>query len=186
MVAADVLIAERRHAFSPQPDLGIRLGSRLHLILHISVYGLNMDRTAQRRRGEGNRNRRKDRRFLTLKYGMSGNRYLDQQIAPLASVGARLSLSGDPDALSVVDSGRDRNLDLLSRRNITASIAVRALFPDDLSRTMAVGTGLYILYLAEEGLLRINDFSFSVAFRTGDRRRSRLGSGSMTLGALVL
>ena len=125
MVAADVLIAKRGHAFSPQPDLGIRLGSRLHLILHVSVYGLNMDRTAQRRRGEGNRNRRKDRRFLTLKYGMSGNRYLDKQIATPAPVGARLLLSGEQDALYGSDSGRDRNQELLSLTNLTIFVARR-------------------------------------------------------------
>ena len=51
---------------------------------------------------------------------------------------------------------------------------------------MTVRTGLHVLNLAKEGLLGINNLSFSVTLGTGNGGGSRFGSGSVTLGTLIL
>ena len=117
---------------------------------------------------------------------MLGYSHLHQKVSPVTAVDPRLSLSGDPDALSVVDTCRDRHLDLLSAGNISAAIAVRAFLLYDLAGSLTVRTCLHVLYLSKEGLLVINDLSFPVTLGAGHRRGSRLCTRSMAFGAFIL
>ena len=81
-------------------------------------------------------------------------RYIDfhEKVPSRASVHSRFSFVTDTDALSVVNTCRDRNFDLLPAGGISCSGAVRAFFFYDLTGTVTVGTGLNILDSAEERL----------------------------------
>ena len=74
------------------------------------------------------------------------------RIAPFASIDTWLSVAPVAQALAIIDTGRNCNLDFLSPGDKTGSIAVRTFFFDNLAGTAAVRTGLNILDLAEEGL----------------------------------
>ena len=77
-------------------------------------------------------------------------------------------------------------LDLLLAGDISGTVAVRALLLDDLTGTSAVRTCLDILYLTEEGLLGVDDLTFTVTFRAGNRRCTRLCACSVTFRTLIL
>ena len=47
VIAPDIPVAHGRYALALQADLGIRLGTRLHLVLHIPVHGGDTDGSAQ-------------------------------------------------------------------------------------------------------------------------------------------
>ena len=170
MVTADVLISERRNTLATETYLCVGLGSRFYLVLDLAVDGLDLDRTAKCCCREGDRYGREDCCLLTHEYRASGYGYLNEKVSSLAAVRSGLTLSGDTDALSVIDTCRDFDLDLLLAGDISGTIAVRALLLDDLTGTTTVRTCLDILYLTEEGLLGIDDLAFTVTFRACDRR----------------
>ena len=89
---------------------------------------------------------------------------LHQQISPLAAIHSRLAAAGTPDALSVVNPGRDRHLDLLLAGCISGSGTGCTFFLDHLAGTAAGRTGLYILYGSEKGLGGIDDLALAAAF----------------------
>src|SRR5699024_9170373 len=110
----------------------ICLGSRLHLVDHIAVYGVDPGLTAQNRLRVGNRRCGINVHSLPLENRMRGYHNLYQQIASGAAVDARLALIADADTLAVVNTGRNIDLDPLSGGNITGSAAVRAFLTNDL------------------------------------------------------
>ena len=112
--------------------------------------------------------------------------HFHQKISSGAAVHARLSFFTDPDALAVIDTGRDRYCDLLAAAGITLTTTVRTLLFHDLTGTAAVRTGLHISNHPEKRLLGIDHLAFAAALRTGFRRGSGLGSCSMTGGTFIL
>ena len=113
MIPADIFAAQGGHAFPAQADSRIGLRACLHIVLHLSVYGLDPDRSAKRSQRERDRYGGKDIHILSLEQRMPGYHDFHQQIASRPSVGPRFSFSADPDALSVVDACRNRDGDLL-------------------------------------------------------------------------
>ena len=100
---------------------------------------------------------------------MTGNLNLHQKVSSRSSVDARLTFLADPDALSVINACRNRNLDLLAAAGVSGSMSVGTLITDDLSGAAAVRTGLYVSNGSEDGLLGISNLSGSLTFRTGLR-----------------
>ena len=49
MVAAHILIAQRGHAFAPEPHPGVRLGTGLYVIENLTVNGIDLYLAAQGR-----------------------------------------------------------------------------------------------------------------------------------------
>ena len=133
----------------------------------LTVYRLDADRTAQGCCSEGDRYGGEDVDILTFEYRMLGYNCLNQEITSLAAVHARLTTACTTYTLAIIDTGRNGNLKFLLSGNITASIAVRAFFFDHLALAAAVRTGLDILHLAKEGLLGVDNLTFTAALLTG-------------------
>ena len=110
----------------------------------------------------------------------------NQQIPSWAAVYTRFTLFTNTDALSVVNTGRDRHCDLLAVCDVTASMAVRTFLFYDLTASVTVRTGLYISYRAKQGLLCIYDLTFTAAFRTSLRTGSWFCTCSMAGFTLIL
>ena len=113
---------------------------------------------------------------------MTGYLYFYQQIASRSAIGSRFSFFTDTDALSIVDTCRNRYLDLLSACGKSGSTAIRAFVFDDLTGSSTVRTGLYVSYHTEHGLLCICYLTGSMTFATGFRRSTRFCTGSVTFG----
>ena len=186
MVAADRFVSERRHTFSSQTHLGIGLCTRFYRVKHIAVYRLDPHITAQRCLRKGNGCCGENIHILTLEDRVTLYVYFHQKISSGTSVHARLSFFTDPDALTVIDTGRDRYCDLLAAAGIALTTTVRTLLFHDLTGTAAVRTGLYISNHPEKRLLGIDHLAFTATFRTGFRCGSGLGSCSMTGGTFIL
>ena len=103
-----------------------------------------------------------------------------------AAVCSRLSFFTNTDALTIVYTSRNRYLDFLSGGSISCTTAGGTFLFDHLTCAAAFWTCLYITDHTEHRLLRINNLSLSVTFRTGNRLCSRLCSGSVTGGAFIL
>ena len=186
MVTADVLISERRNTLAAETYLRVGLGSRFYLVLNLAVDGLDLDRTSKGCCCEGDRYCGEDGCLLAHKYRASGYGYLNEKVSSLAAVRSGLSFSCDTDALSVVDTCRDLDLNLLLAGDISGTVAVRALLLDDLTGTSAVRPSLDILYRTAEGRLGVDDLAFTVTFRAGNRGCTRLCTCSVTLRTLIL
>ena len=142
MIAPDIPVPKRRNAFSFETHFRVGLRTCFYLILHFPIHCLDTDRAAQRRFGEGDRYGGIDARILAFEYRMRGYDYFYKQIAPFASIDTRLTVAPVAQALAIIDTGRNCNLDFLSPGDKTGSIAVRTFFFDNLAGTAAVRTGL--------------------------------------------
>ena len=100
---------------------------------------------------------------------MTGYIYLNQQISSRSAVGPGSPFFTDTDALTIINTGRYRYLDLLSGRGISGSTAGTAFVLDHLTGSITVRTGLNITYHTKHGLLGVNDLALAFTFRTGDR-----------------
>ena len=100
---------------------------------------------------------------------MAGHHNFHHQISSWTSVCTWLTLLPDTDTLSVVDSGRYRYLNLLTAGNKSGSTAIRAFVSDNLSGSMTIRTGLYILDGSEHGLLGIYHLAGTMTLGTGFR-----------------
>ena len=98
---------------------------------------------------------------------MLGYHCLNQEITSLAAVYARLTAACAAYTLPVVDTSRNGNLEFFLLGDLTSAIAVRAFFFDHLALAAAVRTGLDILHLAKEGLLGVDNLTFTAALLTG-------------------
>ena len=161
MITADILISQGRNTLTAETYLRVSLSSRFYLVLNLTVNGLDLDRTAESCRCERNRYSREDGSLLTHEYRASGYSNLNEKVSSLAAVRTRLTLPGDTDTLSVIDTGRDLNLDLLLAGDISGAVAIRAFLLDNLTGTAAVRTCLDIQYLAKERLLCIDDLTLT-------------------------
>ena len=145
-----------------------------------------MDLTAQSCLCISQRCGRIDIHILSLEDRMTGYIYLYKKVASRAAVCTRLSLLTDAYALSIVDTGRDRNLNLLARRSISCSTAGTAFVLDDLTGSITVRTGLYITDHTKHGLLCIDNLTFTFTFRTGNWLCSWFCTCSMAGSTFIL
>ena len=93
-----------------QTDLRIGLGSRFYSVENVSVNGADLHIAAECCLGKRNRCSGENVHILSLEDRMTGYLNLDKQISSRSAVYTRLTFFTDPDALSIVDSGR--NVDL--------------------------------------------------------------------------
>ena len=100
---------------------------------------------------------------------MAGDIYLYQQIASRTAVRSGSPFSRITDTLTVINTCRNGNLDLLSGRSIAGAAAGTAFLFDHFSCSAAFRTGLYVPDHAEHRLLGIYDLTFAMTFRTGYR-----------------
>ncbi len=98
---------------------------------------------------------------------MIGYDNFHQKISSGSAVHSGLTLFSYPYALSVVDTCRYGNLDLLAACDVSGSVTVAALVLDHLAGASALGTGLDVSYSAKEGLLGIDDLTLSSALGAG-------------------
>ena len=94
---------------------------------------------------------------------MRGDDDFHQQISAGAAIDSGLAFFAYADALTVVDTCGDRNIDCLAAGDIACSAAVGALILDDLAASAAVRTSLNISHCSEEGLLCKYDLALSSA-----------------------
>ena len=117
---------------------------------------------------------------------MLGNRDIDEKITSRTAIGSRITATGTAQGLSIIDTGRDRQLDVLLRRDVALATAVRTLLLDDLTRAMAVRTGHHLLHRTEHALLCHHHLSTAAALRTGLWLCARLRARTVTLRAGIL
>src|SRR5699024_1491010 len=102
------------------------------------------DLAAKRCLSKGQRRCRENIHILALEDRMSCHLYFHQKISSRTSIPSRFSFFPDTDALSVVNSGRNRYLNLLSHCGITRSAAIRTLIPDHFTAAAALRTCLNV------------------------------------------
>src|SRR5699024_5967186 len=110
---------------------------------------------------------------------MAGYHDFYKQISSGSSVSSGFSLVTDSDALAIINSCRNRNLDLFTTRRIPGSMAFRAFIPDHLSSAAAFRTSLDITDRAEHRLLCIGHLTGSVTLTASLRRSARFCTCSM-------
>src|SRR5581483_5413381 len=100
----------------------------------------------------------------------------DVQVAGPSAEVARVTLAPDPDALPVMDPGRDLHAQLALLDHASGAVARRTGVLDDLTRAAAAAAALRADELAED---RVRDFLEApgpTAHRAGAGRRPRLGA----------
>ena len=186
MVAAHILVSPGRNTLPFQADSRVRLRAGLDIINHLAVHGIDEDRTAKGRHGEGDGNHGIDVKSVSLELLMARHDAFHADIASRAAINAGISEAGQIDCLTVIDAGRDVDIVLLSDGNIALSGAIRALLADDLAGAVTVGTNFRRTYHAQHGLSGAHHLSPASAGRAGLRAGSRLGTASLTLRAGLL
>ena len=104
--------------------------------------------------------------ILSLEDWVSGYVNLNEEISSRSAINSRFSFFTDAYALSVIDTCRNRNFDLLSAGCISCTCTFRTFLFHDLTGTTTVRTRLYILYGSKEGLGCIYDLTFTAALWT--------------------
>ena len=173
MISPHLLISKRWNSLSAEPDSRSGLCSRLDIIGDVAVDCLYNYIPAQDSSRIGNLYRREDVIIHSLKFLMPLYIYFYQQIPAGAAVLSRLSFSAKTDALAVVDSGRNRNLQFFFLACITLSMTVRAFFTDYRAFSSAGRTGRYILHHAKQRLLGLDNLSPAAALSAFDWLCSR-------------
>ena len=101
----------------------------------------------------------------------------------MKDVGIRVRyLHSDIDTLERAEIIRDMRLDVfdavsythlylnfLAIRNVSGTTAIRTFIFDDLTCTMTIRTHLNVTNHAKHGLLGVNNLTFTITFRTGNR-----------------
>ena len=117
---------------------------------------------------------------------MTSYNHFYQQITSWSAVSTRFTLLPDPDALSVINTCRNGNLDLLSAGNISTPMTIRTFLLDHLTGSITIRAGLDISDCSKEGLLGKDHLSLTTTLLTGFRCGSCLGSAAMACLALIL
>ena len=95
---------------------------------------------------------------------MTGYLNLDKQISSRSAVYTRLTFFTDPDTLSIVDSGRNIDLNAFSAGCIARAVACGTFITDDFSGSVTIRTGRHAPHRAEHGLLCVRNLTSSVTF----------------------
>ena len=109
-----------------------------------------------------------------------------EQIPSRTTVDARLTLFTDAYTLTIINTCRNNDLDLLFIRNVSGTTAIRTFIPDNLTGTATIRTGLHVLNRTEQRLLREYYLPLTATFRTSLRRSTGLCTGTMTGRTLIL
>ena len=105
------------------------------------------------------------------------------QVSGLPADRARVTLAGEPDALAVVDSGRDLDLEGPLVEHAAGPFATGTRVLDDAARAAATRAGLAADELAEARPRHVLDASGAMAFLAGRRRRAGLDAAASALVA---
>ena len=103
-----------------------------------------------------------------------GNRY--EQIACRAAVYTGITLTALLDGLTIVDTGRNVDLELAGLADTTLTAALRTRLLDDLAGAAAVRAGALRLEHAERRALSLRNNTGAAAVRTGLRRGALCGT----------
>ena len=103
------------------------------------------------------------------------------EISRLAPDRAGVTLTGEPDALAVVDTGRDLDLESPLLKHAAGALAARARVLDDAPRPAAARASLAADELAEPRPRDVLEASGAAAFIAGYCRLARLHAASSTL-----
>ena len=114
MIASCIFIPQGRNTFSFETYLRVSLCARFYRICHFTVDGIDHDLAAQCCNRKRYRNCRVNIAVLSLEDRMTLYHNLNEQISSRSAICTRLSLFADPDALSVINTGRNGYLDLLA------------------------------------------------------------------------
>ena len=95
--------------------------------------------------------------------------YFYQQIASRTSICARFTFITDTDTLTIVNTSWNRYLNFFAIGNVAGTTAIRTFIFDNFASTMTIRTHLNVTNHAKHGLLGVNDLSFTITFRTGNR-----------------
>src|SRR5262249_57801899 len=101
---------EPRHAIARQPEGTSARGRARHLHRHLAAQGGDLDRSAERRLGRGNRQAQVDVVALALEERMRGDG--DAQVQVATRAGRAHALTGNTDALAALHAGGDLHVDL--------------------------------------------------------------------------
>ena len=81
---------------------------------------------------------------------MPSDIYRHEQIPSRTTVDARLTLFTDAYTLTIINTCRNNDLDLLFIRNVSGTTAIRTFIPDNLTGTATIRTGLHVLNRTEQ------------------------------------
>lgn len=77
---------------------------------------------------------------------MAGYYYFYQKISSWSAIYTRLTFFTDSYTLTVINSGRNADLNLLLAGNVSGSTTVRTFVTNNFTASVTYRTGLYILY----------------------------------------
>ena len=164
MITAHIAVAKGRNTFSLQTDLRIGLGSRFYSVENVSVNGADLHIAAECCLGKRNRCSGENVHILSLEDRMTGYLNLDKQISSRSAVYTRLTFFTDPDALSIVDSGRNVDLNAFSAGCIARAVACGTFIANDLSGSVTIRTRCHVSHRTEHGLLCVRNLTGTVTF----------------------
>ena len=95
---------------------------------------------------------------------MTGYLNLDKQISSRSAVYTRLAFFTDTDALAIVDSGRNVDLNAFSAGRVSRAAAYGTFVTDDFSGSAAIRAGCHVSHRAEHGLLCVRNLTGTVTF----------------------
>src|SRR5450755_2939860 len=183
-MAEQVAVSAAAHPFDPlatqSKDLpGLRLGWNLEL--GVSLERGNLDLAAHRSDCEPDRHLAMKIIVLALEYRVLLQIYDDVKIAMRTAIEPSLAFARKPDAIVVIDSGRDLDRQGLALARAADAAARRARLGNDLSGAATLRARL----LNGEKTLRDANLALAVAGRAGLGLRSRLGAAAMAGLALL-
>ena len=150
MVSTYCLVSDRWYSFALQADSRSALGTRCNGIDDISVHRPDTDIPAQCCNTKGNRSIGKYIHVLTFKRIASGNKNFYQKISSWSAVYTWFTFFTDAHALTIINTCRNGYGYLLLAGYIACSAAIRTFFLNNLTSSLAIRTGLYILYRSKE------------------------------------
>ena len=95
---------------------------------------------------------------------MTGYLNLDKQISSWSTVYTRLAFFTDTDALAIVDSGRNVDLNAFSAGCIARAVACGTFIANDLSGSVTIRTRCHVSHRTEHGLLCVRNLTGTVTF----------------------
>ena len=146
--------------------------------IHFPVYGRNFDHASKT--GIDHVHRQIDVNIVSFPFEERIRRdvHFDIQVAVRSPVETPFALAADAQLLTVVDSGRNRDVDFRLRSLISLSRTGRTTVFDDLSAAAAGRTGALRFHRTENRLRSLTDGSGSFAVRAGDDVARTLRAGS--------
>ena len=160
-------IADVGNTLIPEDKLPTGLGSLGDGVVDLAIQGRHLDLRAQGCLGKGNRHLAQNIHIVPLENGMALDENLYQQVTVGTAVGAHTALTPDTDALAVVHTGRDLDLDPIGAANLALALTGVAGGLDDLAPSGAGRTGGSGCHLHAHEILDGPDLAGAAALGTG-------------------